>query len=50
MERQLTLLGEDTRPWHLDDETRAIGRAGVEEARRALREALARAADQRQAA
>jgi hypothetical protein len=50
MERQLTLLSEDLPAWHLDDETRAVGRAGVADARRALRDALARAAEQGQAA
>jgi hypothetical protein len=42
MERQLVLL--DPAPeWKLDDETRAIGRAGLAEARAALRSALRRA-------
>lgn len=43
MERQLTLL-ETAPEWRIDDETRAIGRAGIAEARRALQEALQRSA------
>ena len=43
MERQLKLLEVDEPSWRIDDETRAIGRAGVAEARRALAEALRRA-------
>lgn len=42
MERQLLLL--DTEPdWRLDEQTRAAGRAGIAEARRALQSALRRA-------
>ena len=42
MERQLVLLDENPPEWRIDDETRAIGRAGIAEARQALREALQR--------
>jgi hypothetical protein len=42
MERQLVLLDPQT-DWRLDEATRATGRAGVAEARRALQEAKARA-------
>jgi hypothetical protein len=42
MERQLKLLEVDEPSWRIDDETRAIGRAGVADARRALAEALHR--------
>jgi hypothetical protein len=48
MERQLQLLdqgpghGDDADDWRLDDETRAIARAGVAQAREALRRAAAR--------
>jgi len=46
MERQLQLIGVDgdgSEPaWRIDEETRAVGRAGVAEARRALAEALRR--------
>jgi hypothetical protein len=41
MERQLVLL-EPVPEWKLDDETRAIGRAGLAEAREALQSALRR--------
>jgi hypothetical protein len=44
MERQLVLLDENPPEWHIDDETRAIGRAGIAEARQALQAALARSA------
>jgi hypothetical protein len=50
MERQLQLLdqgtvpGDDADDWRLDDETRAIARAGVAQAREALRRAAARRA------
>jgi hypothetical protein len=43
MERQLVLLDENPPEWRIDDETRAIGQAGIAEARRALQEALQRA-------
>ncbi len=36
MTRQLRLLEAPSPEWHLDDETRRIGLAGVAEARRAL--------------
>ena len=42
MERQLVLLDENPPEWRIDDETRAIGRAGIAEARQALRAALER--------
>jgi hypothetical protein len=42
MERQLVLLDENPPEWRIDDETRAIGRAGIAEARAALQEALQR--------
>lgn len=42
MERQLVLL--DPEPdWRIDEQTRAIGRAGLAEAREALQSALQRA-------
>ena len=44
--RQLVLIdsdGADRRGWKLDERTRQVGLNGVAEARRALREALARA-------
>jgi hypothetical protein len=44
MERQLVLL-EPEPDWRLDDQTRAIGRAGLAEARQALQSALRRAGD-----
>ena len=43
MERQLVLLDENPPEWRIDDETRAIGRAGIAEARQALQAALQRA-------
>ena len=45
MERQLLLLEENPPEWRIDDETRAVGRAGIADARRALRDALARSAE-----
>ena len=42
MERQLVLLEPET-DWRLDDATKAAGRAGVAEARKALQDAKARA-------
>jgi hypothetical protein len=36
MTRQLRLLEAPEPEWHLDDETRRVGLAGVAEARRAL--------------
>ncbi|HET7722446.1 MAG TPA: hypothetical protein VFK43_20950 [Acidimicrobiales bacterium] len=50
MERQLQLLdqgpgaGDDADDWRLDEETRAIAREGVAQAREALRRAAARRA------
>jgi len=51
MARQLALLetkGDDQ--WRLDDKTRAIGRKGVAEARKVLREAVAAAREHSAAA
>jgi hypothetical protein len=45
MERQLVLL-EHEPEWRIDEETRDVGRAGVAEARAALRSALRRAGHQ----
>ena len=42
MERQLVLLEQEPE-WHIDEHTRDIGRAGLAEARQALRSALHRA-------
>ena len=42
MERQLVLIDENPPEWQIDDETRAIGRAGIAEARQALQAALQR--------
>ncbi|MGI9601928.1 MAG: hypothetical protein ACR2QE_08585 [Acidimicrobiales bacterium] len=42
MSQQILLLDDDTTPWHLDDDTREIGRRGVAEARAALAEAAHR--------
>jgi hypothetical protein len=44
MERQLALL-EPEPDWRLDEQTREVGRAGVAQARAALRAAAGRAAD-----
>lgn len=44
MERQLLLL-EPEPEWRLDEHTREVGRAGIAEARQALRAALRRADD-----
>ena len=44
MERQLILIEERQPDWRLDEHTREVGRAGVAQARAALREALAKAA------
>ena len=44
MTDQLTLIDTVDDPWRLDERTREIGRLGVELARRALEEALLRAA------
>jgi hypothetical protein len=41
MERQLVLL-EPEPDWKLDEQTRAVGRAGLAEARQALQSALLR--------
>lgn len=49
MERQLVLLEEDAPEWRLDDETRAVGRAGIADARQALRDALQRSQARSQA-
>jgi len=38
MERQLALIDVE-RDWKLDEQTREVGRAGLAEARRALRQA-----------
>lgn len=35
--RQLLLISTDERTWKLDDHTKAVGRAGVAQARQALR-------------
>jgi hypothetical protein len=49
MERQLILL--ETEPeWRLDEQTREVGRAGVAQARAALRAAAAKRAADRPAA
>lgn len=42
--RQLVLIddSDERREWKLDERTRQIGRQGIAEARRALREALSR--------
>lgn len=42
MERQLVLLETNSADWRLDETTKAIGRAGLAEARKALEEAKAR--------
>jgi hypothetical protein len=42
MERQLILIEERQPDWRLDEHTREVGRAGVAQARAALRQALAR--------
>ena len=39
MREQLVLVETEEHPWHLDERTREVGRRGVEQARRALREA-----------
>jgi len=41
MKEQLFLVEPEERPWHLDERTREVGRRGIEQARRALREARA---------
>ena len=43
MSLQLVLIDDSDRDWRIDDETRAIGRAGIAEARQALQAALQRA-------
>ena len=43
MERQLILIDDRQPDWRLDEHTREVGRAGVAQARAALREALAKA-------
>jgi hypothetical protein len=43
MERQLILIEERQPDWRLDEHTREVGRAGVAQARAAMREALAKA-------
>jgi hypothetical protein len=42
MERQLALI-ETTTMWRLDERTREVGKRGVEQARQAMREAIAHA-------
>ena len=37
MEMQLVLIDDSDREWRIDDETRAIGRRGIEAARSLLR-------------
>ena len=37
MSLQLTLIDDSDRDWRIDDETRAIGRRGIEAAREVLR-------------
>jgi hypothetical protein len=44
MGRQLVLLDPKNIDWRLDERTRELGRQGIAEARRALREASNRAA------
>ena len=44
MTDQLTLIDTSDEAWRLDERTREIGRRGVEQARRALEEALQRVA------
>jgi hypothetical protein len=39
MREQLFLVEPERHPWHLDERTREVGRRGIEEARRALRQA-----------
>lgn len=43
MERQLALIEPTTTVWRLDERTREVGKRGVEQARQAMREALAHA-------
>lgn len=50
MERQLILIDDRQPDWRLDEHTREVGKAGVAQARAALREALARSAAERHAA
>jgi hypothetical protein len=42
---QLVLITEVSAEWRLDERTREVGRRGVEQARRALRAALANRTD-----
>jgi hypothetical protein len=42
MGRQLVLLDPKTIDWRLDERTREVGRRGIAEARRALKEASKR--------
>ena len=44
MEMQLVLIDDSDREWRIDEETRAIGRRGIEAARSLLR-AIPRRAD-----
>lgn len=44
MERQLVLI-EEAPEWRLDEHTREVGRAGLAQARKALREALRRSSE-----
>jgi hypothetical protein len=44
MTRQLLLVDPRDTDWRLDERTRDLGRQGIAEARRQLREAVARAA------
>jgi hypothetical protein len=46
MTTQLTLLPTTPAPWQLDDTTRAIGREGLAQARRALAQATLRVGEQ----
>ena len=45
MERQLVLLEQEPE-WRIDEQTRDVGRAGIAEARAALRSALRRSGQQ----
>jgi hypothetical protein len=47
MARQLVLMDPATVDWRLDEHTRRLGRQGIADARRALREATRRAALER---
>lgn len=42
---QLVLIADGAAEWRLDERTREVGRRGVEAARRALRDALAKRTD-----